>query len=44
LLGALYFIAAFFRRKLGGATGDVLGFVSEIGELLFLVGAVLLAG
>lgn len=44
LLGALYFIAAFFRRKLGGATGDVLGFVSEIGEVLFLVGAVLLAG
>jgi len=30
-------LAAFFRRKLGGVTGDVFGFVSEITEAAFLV-------
>ncbi len=44
LLGLLYFTASFFREKLGGATGDVFGFVSELGEVFFLIGAVMLAG
>lgn len=39
---ALFSFAAtlFFRKKLGGVTGDVFGFVNECAELLFLLGAV----
>ncbi|MEK7774172.1 MAG: adenosylcobinamide-GDP ribazoletransferase, partial [Deltaproteobacteria bacterium] len=37
-LGAVvYFMSRYFRRKLGGVTGDVFGFTSEAGETLFLV-------
>lgn len=33
----IYLTTAFFRIKLGGVTGDVFGFQSEMAELLFLV-------
>ncbi|MBI3754260.1 MAG: adenosylcobinamide-GDP ribazoletransferase [Deltaproteobacteria bacterium] len=34
---AVYTITLFFKRKLGGVTGDVLGFQSEISEAVFLI-------
>lgn len=34
---AVYAISAFFRKKLGGVTGDVFGFQSEVAEVLFLI-------
>ncbi len=37
------FITAFFKRKIGGVTGDVMGFQGEVGEVLFLI-IVLVAG
>ncbi len=38
LLGAaVYVLSAFFRKKLGGVTGDVFGFQSEVAEVLFLI-------
>ena len=38
MLGALAFIVtAFFKRKLGGVTGDVFGFQSEVSEAAFLI-------
>lgn len=38
LLGAvIYLMSRYFRRKIGGVTGDVFGFTSEAGETLFLV-------
>jgi len=38
LLGAaVYAFSVFFRKKLGGVTGDVFGFQSEVAEVLFLV-------
>jgi adenosylcobinamide-GDP ribazoletransferase len=44
ILGILAFFAFaltnFFKKRLGGATGDVFGFQSEITEVLFLVLAV----
>ncbi len=30
-------ITAFFKRKIGGVTGDVMGFQGEVGEVLFLI-------
>jgi len=30
-------MTAFFKKRLGGVTGDVLGFQSEISEVLFLL-------
>jgi adenosylcobinamide-GDP ribazoletransferase len=30
-------ITGFFKRKLGGVTGDVMGFQGEVGEVLFLI-------
>jgi adenosylcobinamide-GDP ribazoletransferase len=42
-IGALAYAATvYFRGKLGGITGDVFGFVSELGEVLFLLGALIL--
>lgn len=41
--GALaYLLSLFFSSKLGGVTGDVFGFQSELGEVLFLLGALLM--
>jgi adenosylcobinamide-GDP ribazoletransferase len=37
------FITRFFKRKLGGVTGDVMGLQGELGEVLFLI-IVLVAG
>ncbi len=34
----LYLSSGYFRRKLGGVTGDVFGFHSETAELFFLLG------
>jgi len=34
---AVYLLTVFFRRKLGGVTGDVFGFQSEVSEVIFLV-------
>lgn len=34
---AVYLITVFFRKKLGGITGDVFGFQSEVSEVLFLI-------
>ena len=36
---AVYLSSVFFRRRLGGVTGDVLGFQSEISEALYLLAA-----
>ncbi len=42
-IGALgYAASAYFKGKLGGITGDVFGFVSELGEVFFLIGALIL--
>lgn len=35
--GAVYLMSLYFRRKIGGVTGDVFGFTSEVGETLFLL-------
>lgn len=37
-----YLITLFFKRKLGGITGDVLGFQSEVSEVIFLILAIVL--
>ncbi len=37
----IYMITFFFKRKLGGVTGDVFGFQSEISEVVYLVLAML---
>jgi adenosylcobinamide-GDP ribazoletransferase len=34
---AVYLLTVFFKRKLGGVTGDVFGFQSEISEVIYLV-------
>ena len=34
---AVYLFTLFFKRKLGGVTGDIFGFQSEISEVIFLV-------
>jgi adenosylcobinamide-GDP ribazoletransferase len=34
---AAWLASAFFKRKLGGVTGDVFGFQSEVGEALFIL-------
>ena len=34
---AVYLLTVFFKSKLGGVTGDVFGFQSEISEVIFLV-------
>jgi|SRR3989344_5775989 len=34
---AVYLLTVFFKRKLGGVTGDVFGFQSEISEVVFLL-------
>lgn len=40
LLGAaIYLFTGFFRKKLGGVTGDVFGFQSEVAEVVFLLAA-----
>lgn len=45
LLGVIIYMSSlYFKRKLGGVTGDVFGFHSEMAELLFLVGALAIAG
>ncbi|VAW35288.1 Cobalamin synthase [hydrothermal vent metagenome] len=36
-------VTAFFKRKIGGVTGDVMGFQGELGEVLFLI-IVIIAG
>lgn len=38
---AAYFMTLFFKKKLGGVTGDVLGFQSEVSEVIFLILAIL---
>ena len=35
--GIIYLSARFFRKKLGGVTGDVFGFHSEAAEVVFLI-------
>ncbi|MBW7957363.1 MAG: adenosylcobinamide-GDP ribazoletransferase [Deltaproteobacteria bacterium] len=40
----IYMSSLYFKRKLGGVTGDVFGFHSEIAELLFLFGALAIYG
>jgi adenosylcobinamide-GDP ribazoletransferase len=37
LLISAYMITIYFGKKLGGVTGDVLGFQSEISEVIYLV-------
>lgn len=37
LLFTVYVITVFFKKKLGGVTGDVLGFQSEAAEAIFLL-------
>src|SRR3990170_7492452 len=34
---AVYLFTLFFKRKLGGVTGDIFGFQSEVSEVIFLV-------
>lgn len=36
-----YLLTIFFKKKLGGVTGDVLGFQSEVSEVIFLILAIL---
>lgn len=40
----IYMSSLYFKRKLGGVTGDIFGFHSEAAELLFLFGALAAAG
>ncbi|MBI1912860.1 MAG: adenosylcobinamide-GDP ribazoletransferase [Deltaproteobacteria bacterium] len=35
--GVVFFFSRFFRKKIGGVTGDVFGFQSEIAEVLFII-------
>lgn len=37
IMGTAFYFSRFFKRKLGGITGDVFGFQSEIAEVGFLV-------
>ncbi|MBI5286789.1 MAG: adenosylcobinamide-GDP ribazoletransferase [Deltaproteobacteria bacterium] len=37
MFAIVYLLTIFFKKKLGGITGDVLGFQSELGELTFLI-------
>jgi len=37
MLFMVYLITVFFRKKLGGVTGDVFGFQSEMSEVLFIL-------
>lgn len=37
LLISAYMVTLYFRKKLGGVTGDVFGFQSEISEVIYLV-------
>lgn len=37
LLFSTYLISAFFKKRLGGVTGDIFGFQSEVTEVLFLL-------
>lgn len=39
-----YLLTGFFRQRLGGATGDVYGFTSEVAEVLFLLGTLVIMG
>ncbi len=42
-IGALAYAASvYFKGKLGGITGDVFGFTSELAEVFFLIGALIL--
>jgi len=41
-LTGLIFMALYFRRRLGGLTGDIYGFLIEISELVFLFGVILI--
>ncbi len=34
---SVYIISAYFKKKLGGVTGDIFGFQSEIAGLLFML-------
>lgn len=34
---AIYLISAYFKKKLGGVTGDIFGFQSEVAGLLFML-------
>lgn len=38
--GMVYLFTAFFKRKIGGVTGDVFGFQSEAAELFFLLSVI----
>ncbi len=44
IVPAAYISTVFFRAKVGGTTGDIMGFQSEIGEVLFLVFIFLIYG
>lgn len=44
LLAAVWLTTLFFRKRLGGVTGDVLGFQSEVAEALFLLMALAMKG
>lgn len=39
----IYLVTLFFKKKIGGITGDVFGFQSELAEVLFLIMALSLA-
>lgn len=41
--GLVYLLTVFFKRRLGGVTGDVFGFQSEVAELFFLLSVIAMA-
>ena len=42
LMAASYFAVLYFKEKVGGVTGDIFGFQSELSEVMFLVSALAL--
>ncbi len=42
LMGTAYLAVLYFKKKVGGVTGDIFGFQSEISEVIFLVSALAL--
>lgn len=44
LLGFLILLGNFFKKKLGGMTGDLFGAVSELSELIIFIGACIFGG
>ncbi len=42
LMAVVYFAVLYFNKKVGGVTGDIFGFQSELSEVIFLVSALAL--